>query len=247
NTRAEALRSGLREVLERDAFATTWLLERPPPHIDLDRVPDPDVARWRDHHRRSGRSPSLLWLTNDIDFPVVAAQVVDPAGPRRHILGFGASTDPRRAMRRAVEEAEQGRLLLQHLFRTGARIPADERAAMSLEGQLMYWQDPTRLPRLGFLTDPERVVDPDDLADLTGATPYDDVQTILRLLHRRGLEAFFVDVTPPEFRGRLPLRVAASLVPGAQPVRMGSKPPCLLNPRLGRSPERLNTLPPPFA
>lgn len=245
NTVAEAVRSGLREVLERDAFATTWLLHRAPPHVDLDLVRDPDVKRWRDHHRARGHAPSLAWLTNEVGYPVVMAQVAEH-GAWRYVAGFGASLAPARAIRRAVEECEQGRLLLRHLAEAGARIPASEAECNTLESQLLYWQDPARLPGLAFLTQPRERLAPDALPDLSRATPREDVLATVRLIEKAGMEAYGVDLTPADL-APFPLRVVATLVAGAQPVRMGAKPWCLANRRLARAPGPLHARPPPFA
>lgn len=247
NTLAEAIRSGLTELIERDAFARTWLARRQVCHIDLDAVTDSDIVRWRDHHRGLGRQPSLALLTGEVDVPVIAAQVTADRG-RAYVAGFGAGLDPARAMRRAVEEAGQVGHLLSHLERVGARRPGGAHEVRTLEDQTLFWQDPGRLSQLDFLTTPSEFISPGDLLDEGHAkprTPREDVFLLLDRLERAGYRAAGFDIMPPDLRG-LPLRVATIVVPGLQPVRMGRRPWCLDNPRLPARPE-LNTLPPPFA
>ncbi len=247
NTLAQAIRSGLTELIERDAFATAWLERRPVPHIQASSVEDPDVAAWIEHHRSRGREPSLAWLINDLGVPVVAAQIVDrqPGSRRRYLAGFGAGLDGRRAVRRAVEEAAQISLLMMHLERTGA-TPAPGASPQTLEEQALYWQDSKRLHLLDFLTQAPKHVPYEDLPQEATGTPRGDVLRLLDKLHRRGLDVFVLDITPPDVQ-HLPLRVAACIVPGLQPVRMANKPWCINNPRLAKPPEQLNRLPPPFA
>lgn len=247
NTKWEAVRSGLREILERDAFAVAWLSRPPLAHVEPASVEDALVSRWFTHHASRGREPSLVLLPGIGGFPVFAAQVVDRRGPLFYAAGFGASLSPLRAARRAVEEAEQGRYLLKYLLANGRKPPGDPSEVRALDDQLLYWQDAGRLSGLDPLTRPDGSVSLTDLPDGASGAPAEDVRRILDLLAGAGLRAYYVDVTPPEFRERIPVKVVATAIPGSQPVRMSPKPWCLANRRLKKIDPTSVREPPPFA
>ncbi|MBO6577005.1 MAG: YcaO-like family protein [Rhodothermales bacterium] len=102
-TRSDAVRHGLLELVERDAVAIWWYnrLLRPP-------VP----AAWTDSadcrallEDLSDFGPELLDLTHDLAIPVVAATGFTPHGFLA--MGFGAHPDPASAARSALLEFAQ--------------------------------------------------------------------------------------------------------------------------------------------
>lgn len=246
NRLVEAVRSALIEVLERDAIGRAWLLRRRAPHIAPETISDPDILRWFAHHEARGRRPSLIWLTEEVGAPVVAAQLVEPAGPWRYIIGFGAKSSPDRALRRAVEDVENLRFLLMDLVEEGRRIPDDPEAIRDVAGQILFWQRQDRLEQLDFLLEPAEQLDFRTLhrPDLT--TPAEELAHWVKRLWHLGREVAFADITPPELEHRVPLIVAKVLVAYAQPMRVGYNSWCLNNPTLGAPIETLNLLPPPI-
>jgi|HubBroStandDraft_2_1064218.scaffolds.fasta_scaffold00986_11 ribosomal protein S12 methylthiotransferase accessory factor len=101
-----AICSGLREVLERDAFMLVWRHELPTPEIDLDGLPVGVEQRLCEALRSVGWQLRARLLTLDIEIPVVLVIAERVDGSRPYVaLAAGTHSDPRLALRLALEEA----------------------------------------------------------------------------------------------------------------------------------------------
>lgn len=209
-----AILTGLMEVIERDAFALTWLRRLPTTPL---RLPDdgPLARLVRNRFLRCGLSWALRLLPTDTGIPVVLAVLLDPrAGSSVAAVGAAAHLDPAAALLKALLEAAQTRVWLRqmgggtgfdpgHAFEHVRRFPDHVR----LFGQ------PRSLPQLEFLVDtPLRPVDLQGLADLSESPTADTIRCLERLA-RLGLTALAVDLTTSELAacGFVAVRV---LVPG---------------------------------
>lgn len=128
-TTAAAVRSGLMEVVERDAVALWWLgglaASAPPPAamavLDALRPPRPERPAW------------LLDLTTDLGVPVVAALSGDPQG--REIVTASAAGDD------LVDAAARAAMELVQMEHAAELSRAKQRAGMPLAGGDRLWLD----------------------------------------------------------------------------------------------------------
>lgn len=103
-TRADAILSGLTEVIERDAVALWWYGGAPARSIGPGAFKSCGFDHFTDRIRGgTARQFWMLDLTSDVGIPVVAALSAEPDGAGV-IAGFGAHPDMLLAMRRAFLE-----------------------------------------------------------------------------------------------------------------------------------------------
>jgi len=188
STTAAATLAGLLELLERDAVALWWWPRAARPGLDPALLGDGRATLEGELGRR-GRDLWLLDVTTDLGVPVVVA-----VGARRDgtglLFGFGAHLDHARAARRA------GRELLQVVVcvEDGAPDRAPDRG--SDEGGVFTgsagW-DGVHVRDVPFVLAHGRRPAPPAGAAATGVRA--DLDALLDLLGRSGLETFVLDLT----------------------------------------------------
>ncbi len=115
NNLAEAICSGLYEVIERDALTCTSPSVHAdrvcPSRVDLDQC-GPWVQRLREQLAAAQFGLVLMDRSVDTGVPVYHAVIFDRSGPGQVAAGFGAHLDPHIAQVRAITEAVQSRAVL---------------------------------------------------------------------------------------------------------------------------------------
>lgn len=195
-TRAEAVRRGLLELVERDAVAIWWYNRTPLPGFDV--AGDPWVQGVIARHDADGRTLEILDATTDLEVPVAVAVSSRrrPTGGRDRIMtGFGADPDARVAVRRAVGELDQ----LLPFVREGAPPPTDPDAARWLATATTLDQ-----PWTVATGTPSGLADPPTDSGPAG---------LVRRLVAAGLDPLVLDQTRPD----IGLPVVRTVVPGLRP------------------------------
>ncbi|MEJ3742532.1 YcaO-like family protein [Actinomycetes bacterium KLBMP 9797] len=96
-----ALASGLEEIVERDATMIWWHNRQPLPRV---RMTDELAAIWAGTPLAHGQRPSLIYLENEFNIPVMAGVLEKPDEGLLNV-GFAARNDPVEAARKAWTEA----------------------------------------------------------------------------------------------------------------------------------------------
>ncbi|MET3805451.1 ribosomal protein S12 methylthiotransferase accessory factor [Nakamurella sp. UYEF19] len=205
----DAIVQGFLELVERDAVALWWYNRTRAAAVDLDSCGDDWVRGQVLTHREANREMWVLDLTSDLGVPVMVALSRRIDDQRQDIVfGFGAHFDPQVAVRRAVAELAQ---MLPGVLRRASgdllfRV-ADPEADRwyryaTVENQAYLLPDPA----LGVRRLPDFQYEPrSDLAQ--------DIQAIVTLTDRHGLEVLVLDQTRPD----IGLPVVKVLVPGLRP------------------------------
>jgi ribosomal protein S12 methylthiotransferase accessory factor len=212
-----ALRGALLEVLERDAFMTTWLARRAPVarYLVEDAVRDVPV-------RLSGgpQSYELLRLPGVLDdVTVVLGLARGGPGQPAIAVGAAASCDPRTACRKAFREAQQTFAWAGILHATATRVE-DAADITDLDGHVVYYLDETRMAAFDFLDcaeTPAALLRPHANEAFAAADARRDVERIVAGLRQRDIIPFAVDVTTPELR-QCGLWVIRAVVPQLYPL-----------------------------
>ena len=202
----DATVQGFLELVERDAVALWWYNRTRQPSVDLASFEDQWTDELRAQYDRIHRCFWVLDLTSDLGIPVMAAVSRRVDKPEQDVmLGFGAHFDPKVALRRALTEL--GQLLPSVL---GAE-PDGTGYGPAHPHLQQWWRTAT--------TDNQPYLRPDSgqparaMADYE-YTPtqdlWDDVEHILDLTARRGLEVLVLDQT----RADVGMPVVKVVVPG---------------------------------
>ena len=102
----QAIRSGLLEIIERDAAMINWYTKRTPPRVKLDDIEDKKTKRLLKKLKKDRFKVDLCFLSLDIPIAVIAAVVhSDKDENPKVVFGLGAKFNLREAIRKAVEEA----------------------------------------------------------------------------------------------------------------------------------------------
>lgn len=155
--RAAAVRRGLLEIVERDAFMIHFLTRSPLPKL---RIADRDgpIGTLLDRLSRAGLTWHLLDARTDIGIPVVIAILTDPHGTPAVTVAAAARAEASDAVQDALEEAIQTRLYQQYLReRTAGGGPSTDTAASEVdrESRLLAWSEPGSATGLDFWTETE--------------------------------------------------------------------------------------------
>lgn len=113
-----AILSGVRELIQRDAFLIFWLNTLAPPRVEQSSLEG--KARFvADQLSRYRFDFEILDITTDIGLPAFAAVLIDGAGESRSAyIGAGCEANPDAAIARALEES----LLVYHSARQGKHV-----------------------------------------------------------------------------------------------------------------------------
>ncbi len=215
HTFEEAIHTGMREIVERDAFFLAWLNRLKLPRLDLDSVTDPAIVRFRDEMKRIGTDFRVYVTTNDVGIPSFAALVLDrrPGHPA-FLLTLGAHPDPVRGLRQAVEEAAMMHLDVTMRVRTD-QVDAPERMQdiqrMSHHGD--YYLKQENLGPIEWLLHDERTMRLDDIENHGSRDVWEEVRYMVDRFAAAGMDPLFVDATPADLK-EAGWCAAKTLVPG---------------------------------
>ena len=243
-TLADAVRAGLLEVVERDAFLISWAHRLAGRRSPAATVPDATVQQVAAGYARRGVDIDVHRLPTDTDVTVVMAVGWSETAPAA-VVGLGADLDPVRAAGGAVLEVGQVRPALRARLRrpeTAARLRElveDPARVTELEDHDLLYADPaTAAAGLGYLREA-----PSFPWEAT-APAATDLASLVRTLARVAPDVLYVDTTPPEVAA-LGVSVARGLVPGFQPIHFGARENRLGGERLYRMPADLGLTPAP--
>ncbi len=201
----DAVLQGLFELIERDAVAIWWYNRTRQPVVDLDAFHEPWLDEIREGYTDLGRELWVLDLTADLGVPVMGAVSRHNGAPHQRItLGFGAHSDPRIALRRALTEMNQ--VIPSVLGEPSS--PLDRCADVDAQ---RWWSLATTDNQPYLVPDPAIAPrKPSDYRYEPGDDLRDEVEQIHSRLRDAGLELLVLDQTRPDIE----LPVVKVIVPG---------------------------------
>ena len=225
----EAVLGGLHEVIERDAYFSTWYSRVAPCRIDTRSIDDRHSAALIARCQAAGFEVHLFDMTSEAQIPVVGAMIVDPSDQAR-VKSYCASACEGRwsgAVFSALAEVTTS----MGVYRKNETLDRDHARAMlendalvtDMFDHVLLYSLPESYGRLGFLLGGEmrtlqqcRERLPDTLLlDLTAELSVDCAKVLAV-----ALDIIVVDQTFSSLR-ELGLSAAKVLVPGLLPVTFG--------------------------
>jgi ribosomal protein S12 methylthiotransferase accessory factor len=233
-TMEQALVAGLLELLERDAFMIAWTSRLSLPLLDWSG--DLRFRRFeQSYFAPVGARHSVVDLTALAGVPAAFA-LVRGDGERTPLVAVGAGSAPTigQAWTKALAEAYAVRS-----WGRGLLLDAPARTFAPDHSDILDFADHIQLYATGFGhradfldASPERVP-VDAIRPLAGSTPSARLAVLVAALARQGLEAYAVDVTPPDVADA-GLAVAKVIVPELCPLDVRYDARFLGGPRLRR-------------
>jgi ribosomal protein S12 methylthiotransferase accessory factor len=203
NSTVGALRSGLREVVERDATMLAWYSSYDPLRLDVSDEGYADLTR---RARGEDLTVTPLLVTQDVDVPVVAVAVHRETEWPKFAAGSAAGLDAEAAARRALAEALQNWMELRGMGPEGA---ADASGAIA-----QYADFPPAARRFVDVaaTVPAAEVGPDPVPEGEAA-----LDALVERAADAGVETYAVRVTTRDLAA-LGFEAVRVLAPAAQPL-----------------------------
>lgn len=203
STPAEAILSGIYELVERDAFMITWYNQLSLPRIEIES--DPVLARFmRRHIAPSGIEVHLINLTDFLGVPTVLGVSVNPHSSLATVA-LGASSGPtlRAAAQSAALESLQTRNWVKAEQRDGNALDPE---ALDLEKDIRSFEDHIRLYAgehgreiASFLIQSDDTVRIDEVpVDFSGKNPNEEIANVVDHLAGEGVRLFAADMTSPD-------------------------------------------------
>lgn len=211
--RETARERALVELIERDAFARTWLGRVPPHAIDEAELSGAVQLRLR-RLREAGHALSVHFLASAY-LPVIAV-FAQHVGSAFTSITTAAGFQWEAALDSALSETET-RVQQSHGKAPRSSIRAEEVSLANHHGD--YFHTKAGFRKADWFTSAPKL---QSLRRVEGFAP--DGEQLLGRLLGSGLEVLFCDLTPPGAsidQGRTPLHVARAIVPGLVPIWFG--------------------------
>jgi ribosomal protein S12 methylthiotransferase accessory factor len=257
-TLRQAILSGLRELIQRDAFLTVWLNTAAPPRLDPSTL-EGEIRELLALFARYRFELELLDITSDIGLPAFAAILLDVSGEGKGVyVAAGCEASPEAAIKRAITES----LLIAHITRKRGgtwSLPEPYEPFVTPLGQqerVRLWANPSMFerfrwflegPRVSFVQVKERHQVPTD--------PEQELDWLIERFQRLGpgYEIYYYPVPHPVLRA-VGYHVVKVMVPALVPLYLLERHAPLACRRLQETPQKLgyrevafpNPLPHPF-
>ncbi|MBI4232261.1 YcaO-like family protein, partial [Candidatus Peregrinibacteria bacterium] len=227
----ETILRGIYELLERDAFAITWLNRLSPPKIPTGFTNKADVNVVINKLNQDGFRVNFFDLTLDIPIPV-ALTIIDSQRDNEEgvvSLGLGCSIDPRIAVVKSFNEALK--MMLNHYSFPQGRLVKWIGSAGDSVGK--YFE---QMCFLGKSSKESELFKPDREFKMR---PPEELVNCMELLKMSSFEIYFLDITPQEIKGNSKYCLVRVLIPGLQPHLYENNCWRLGNPRVFEVPFRI--------
>lgn len=246
----EAIYRGLCEVVERDAYMTTYLLRRHPLLIEFKnttRLIRNIIVKFFKYRLNM----KCFLIASDIDIPTVMTVITD-SGNYSPPISIGLKTDwnLENAIIGSLEEAFQIRMWIRSSMLTD-NFEGHSYTDKVVLNRAKFWIKHENLPLLDFIlkTPNKKIVDKKDLLKYKNVTYNGRLSMIKRLLEKMNHDAYFKKTTYGPLKN-MGIVVVKCIIPGLHPMHLDEDYPYLGGERLRKLRVKflgeLNTTPHPF-
>ncbi|MBU1308839.1 MAG: YcaO-like family protein [Gammaproteobacteria bacterium] len=215
---AHAALTGLREVIERDAFTSYWLLQKTPRRIRPELLV-PAGSALEAMIERSGLTLDLLWLETDIQVPSILCLLQLPEC-RGLAVGMSTHLNAAVAAEKAIVEAFHTYNWILEMRRSGlTSLPREQ--LRDFEHHVRFYLQPENHQYVAFLQQGADL----DAAELARhqfkVTDHDShLAELTKRITNAGFRSCYVDISKPEFT-ELSIYAVKAVIPGLQPLHVG--------------------------
>lgn len=218
-TPRQALIAGINEVIERDAFMSTYLNKLSPPQIDLEylRTQDNELDDILSIFERYQLSIRVIKLVTDFPVHALGSIITDDteAGPAIAIA-TNVEVDFRTALLGALRE-NMAVYFMARGVKMDKKVKADNPKTLGQKGRVKYWTDHTRSQELAFLYKNNTLQRP----DIQSPAPSEREQ--LKILKKACLDneqpAYYLDITKAS-NIKTGIHTTNVVMPGMHPLHL---------------------------
>ncbi|MEQ1758121.1 MAG: YcaO-like family protein [Vicinamibacterales bacterium] len=217
-----AVLNGLYEVIERDAFMTTWLNQSSRPRVELSSE-DPDPYGLRSAFGDLAFRLTHVDITTDVHVPVMMAVLEDERDPDLFMITMVGGMSKARVLEKLYREITQ--FVYPHLtdpshYRTAVSQSMDPWDVRRLPDHLGFYQDSRKRPVTAFLTaSSERHAFAEQSA-VENLAVEEEIRMVTSRINDVGYDPIVIDCTLPLLLDR-GLRAVKVVIPGLAPLQIG--------------------------
>jgi len=239
NSVEEAVFSGLCEVVERDAIMIMWLNRLSMPRVSLASTQSERIQALLRKWAACRAELHIVNITTDVGIPTFFGVVIDRSGSGPAVcVGAAAHLNPKLAVAKAIEETAHGRVYAKRLMRQRPKIAQEVNLTKvtNLNDHVLLYCTPATSARLRFVYSSTQEIEINSILNRFSENDVlANIHTCIELLAARCLEVIVVDITTPDIAG-VGFHVVKVLIPGMQPLSVGTKYLCLGGQRLYQVP-----------
>lgn len=254
-----AIRRGICEIIERDAFLITYLNKLTPFKVNLKLLKNKDVNHWLELFDRYKLELSVLDITTELGIPTFLSVVIDRTGIGAAVsTGLKTHLNSLEAIVDSIKESQHPRCWVRRLAegdpdRVKNMKPSEIK---SLEERALYWFPKERIHDIAFLLK-QKAKKLRKSSYHRSLSEKEQLRLVLQKLWDHDMDAYFVDITLPQFR-KLGYHVVKVIIPQLTPFYLNEHVPYFGGKRLYEVPktiglknqptteESLNSVPHPF-
>lgn len=238
---ANAIKTAIAEVVERDAFLIVWQAMMSPPRIRTETLSEANYDLVR-RFEAAGGSVAMFDITLDTGIPTILSTLIgDNPGTPALVVAASSSLDPEQAARNSLEELALTRLYSQSMLTNAPRLipdPPEYASVCDQRSHLNFWTDHGTLPLAEFLFASPVRIDFSEIDSLATGDAVGDVRVMVERVHAVGERVVLCDVTTDDVR-ELGFTVVRAVIPGFHPLHVGHQVRSLGGTRLWRVPRAL--------
>ena len=199
----KTLLAGLYEVIERDAFTTTYFIKAPVVHIDIGSIENEEVQAINQSLKKYYLEWHLFDISNDIRVPVYLSLLLDRTGIGPAVTsGASSSHDPIESIMKSVSEATMSRPWIRASLSDDRGYHSIMRAeTKGIQKRLergLYWFYTERIQKLSFWLDLPKVKM--KRKGVVFRSPSEELSTVVSRLEKLGFPIYYVNLTHDQLR-----------------------------------------------
>jgi len=217
-TLEHAILTGLKEVIERDAFTTYWLLKNTPKKIKLEDItchyPELEALI-----KNTNLDVNLLWMSTELNIPCVLCVIRLPE-KKGIAIGMACHLDAIVAAEKAIVEAYHTYNWILEMRRSGAATTSREEI-YDFEHHVRFYFDPENHQYIEFLLEGSYLATEELQVNRYDKNGYSEqLGEVLQRLKKTDYTPYVVDISKPEFK-EMNIYAAKAIIPGLQPLHVG--------------------------
>lgn len=197
------LLAGLYELVERDAFTTTYLLKAPIKRIDINKIENDQISFINESCKKYHLQWIVLDVTNDLEIPTYFSILIDKTGVGPAVtVGANSNLNPYLGIIKSVGEAFMTRPWIRYVMSSKAGYQAvmnvESRGIRKRLERAVFWFPVARIKKISFWTKlkPRSLEIKKHLFD----SPKQELEYVLAKLQEKNFPVYYCDLTHEELK-----------------------------------------------
>ncbi len=212
--KTRSILKGIYEIIERDAFMTTYLTRSIVPRIDIETIKNNNIQSIYEQTQRYNLEICLFDITNDINIPSYLCILIDRTGIGPAIVvGAKSSINPIEAVEGSLEEAIMARSWIRGWMMKRSLKKIEIRKINNKLQRAQLWANIQMIQEFEYILNQKKV----PFKATSGGKIIKELEKVVTLLNKKGFNIYYKNITHEIFRNS-GFTVTKSIIPGMQPL-----------------------------